>query len=789
MVGNPVAIGRPTSLTCPVSAGPDLPRAAFRPREAAMTGLPTPRPDDLPVEILESKLFRPTIRVGVVPRRELLARLRAARGIPTVAVEGPAGYGKTTLLALWAEADDRPFAWLSVDQHDNDPIVLLTHLAVALDRLSPLPPEIFDALRSAGVSVPGTVVPRLGAALSRVPQPLVLVVDDVHHLREGASLDALATLVGHLRGTTQIALAGRSMPVPLARYRVQGRALEIGADSLAFDGPGARALLRAAGAELPDEEVAQLARRTEGWAAGLYLAALSRTRTPTGPASGVPLPGPGDRLIADYLQAELVSQLSPRDLAFLSRTAVLDRLSGPLCDAVLEESGSAAELEHLRQENLFLVPLDDRGGWYRYHPLFKDLLRAKLEGSDPDRVRDLLRRAADWCEADGQLETALHYAQDAEDVDRVARLAIALAQPMYAAGRAATVMDWFGWVEARNAVERHPAIAALAAYVCAITGQPAAADRWADLAERWFGRRVAETGDAEIPMWLATVRAVMCRHGMEQMRRDVDDGAGRVPGAGTAGDTEYPMRVFLSGVAHLLLGDIDAAEERFTDAEELLDETLRTPIFSAVLAYRGLLAIGRGDWAEAGTLVDRALSVARRGHTEARVTSGIVFAVAARVALHRRDLTRARTLLGEAQRLRPMLTHALPWYAVGTLLEMAEVSIGLGDSSGARRFLRDAEDVLRRRPDLGTLGKRTDELRGRVGELQAAAPGSSALTTAELRILPLLLTHLSVAGIADRLFLSRHTVKAQVWSMYRKLDVHSRDAAVARARELGLLET
>src|SRR4051795_7974472 len=138
---------------------------------------------DLPVEILESKLYQPTVRPGVVPRPQLVARLRAARQVPTVAVVAPAGYGKTTLLALWAAADDRPFAWLSVDPHDNDPIVLLTHLAVALHRISPLPSDTFDALRSAGVSVPGTVVPRLGSALARLPHAVVLVVDDVHHLR------------------------------------------------------------------------------------------------------------------------------------------------------------------------------------------------------------------------------------------------------------------------------------------------------------------------------------------------------------------------------------------------------------------------------------------------------------------------------------------------------------------------------------------------------------------------------------------------------------------------------
>src|SRR3954451_8648754 len=147
------------------------PRSAAGP---AGSPAPAPRPGDLPGEVLESKLFEPVLRPGVVPRPGLLARLRAARDVPTVAVVAPAGYGKTTLVTLWTDADDRPFAWLTVARHDNDPIVLLTHLAVALDRVCPLPAGVFDALRTTGVSVPATLVPRIGAALARLPGPLVL---------------------------------------------------------------------------------------------------------------------------------------------------------------------------------------------------------------------------------------------------------------------------------------------------------------------------------------------------------------------------------------------------------------------------------------------------------------------------------------------------------------------------------------------------------------------------------------------------------------------------------------
>lgn len=741
------------------------------------------RQHDVPVEIVESKLYRPAVRPGVVPRPGLLARLRAGRDAPTVAIVAPAGFGKTTLLALWAQEDERPIAWLTVDQHDNDPIVLLTHLAVALDRIEPLPADVFDALRSVGVSVLDTVVPRLGAAIARLAHPVAVVVDDVHHLRNGPALDALVSLVDHARGATRVVLAGRAVPVPLARRRAQGSVVQVDATDLAFTETGARSLLRAAGADLADDELADLMQRTEGWAAGLYLAAL--TRPDVRPEHATAEAGAGDRLMRDFLEAELLAGLAGEDLSFLTRTSVLEQLSGPLCDAVLGGSGSGAELDHLQHENLFLVPLDGHGEWFRYHPVFRELLRTRLDRDGGATVPELLRRAADWCEADGRLEAALRYGREAGDVDRVARIAVALAQPMYAAGRADTVLGWLEWLDERGATGRHPAVAAVGAYVSALAGRPAAADRWADLAESCAAGRPDADEDGVFAMWLATARGMMCRRGVAQMRRDADDA--RIPG--TSADPEYPMRLLISGIAAMLLEDPETAEARLTDAIELADGARRPALSCGALAHRALLHLAREDWSSTEDLVHRAVALTRRTGLESHISSGLVFALAARVALHRDDAALARARLNEAQRVRPLLTHALPTTAVETLLQMAECAIGLGDLPGAGIFLRDAEAVLRRRPDLGALNRRTDELRVRLGHLGTEGGGTTlTLTTAELRILPLLRTHLTLAGIAERLFLSRHTVKSQLWSAYRKLDVHTRGEAVARAQELGLLE-
>ena len=251
---------------------------------------------------------------------------------------GP-GWGKTTLLAQWAARSPRPFAWVNVDEKDNDPIVLLTYVATALDRVSPIDPSVFEALASPGASVEGTVVPRLGAALAAIDQPLVLVLDDLHLLENPSCLDAIAALARHVRDGSQLVLSARGAPaLPLGALRARGLELELGPDDLRMDAAQAGQLLQAAGVDLPEVEVAELTEHTEGWSAGLYLAALSiRARgakaKPAASFSG------SDLLVSDYLQSELLAELSADELRFLTRTAVLEQLSGPLCDAVLEESG------------------------------------------------------------------------------------------------------------------------------------------------------------------------------------------------------------------------------------------------------------------------------------------------------------------------------------------------------------------------------------------------------------------------------------------------------------------
>src|SRR5215218_7925638 len=283
---------------------------------------PTPAAASFP--ILESKLTPAPPRPGLVPRDNLLDWLEASAATPVLAICAPAGYGKTLLAAEWAKRDPRPFVWLSIDRHDNDPTVLLTYLAVGLDRVEPIDPAVLGALASRGASISQTILPRLAAALASKAHPVVVVLDDVHLLQDQQGLDALAVLVDHLPPGSQLAVTSRGeAPLPVARWRAEGRLAELGPGELAMSPVEAGSLLGAAGVELADAEVAELTRRAEGWPVALYLAALSIKAQPAG--NGVGLSG-RERFLVDYLQSALLSCLSPTEVQFLTRTAVLDRL-------------------------------------------------------------------------------------------------------------------------------------------------------------------------------------------------------------------------------------------------------------------------------------------------------------------------------------------------------------------------------------------------------------------------------------------------------------------------------
>ena len=741
----------------------------------------THRAGGLPFDLTLSKLFRPLVRPGTILRGSLLDRLAGGDPRRVVSVVAPPGYGKTTLLAQWAERGGTPFAWVSVDERDNDPKVLLTYVAEALDAIEPVGGRLFDALASPGSSVPGSVVPRLGSAFASMATPVALVLDDVHLLHNTECRDALSVLADHVPTGSRLVLAGRDEPpLRVARLRAEGRILEIGPADLSLTCAEAAALLRDAGLELDTDVVAELHRRTEGWPVGLYFAALYLREGGSLPGAAVSFTG-DDRLVSEYVESELLARISQRQRVFLTRTAVLERMSGSLCETVLELPGSAAVLDELARSNLLLVPLDRRGQWYRYHHLFRDMLLAELRRQEPALVPVLHRRAAQWFERNGLPEESLEHSMAGADVDMTARLVEKLWLVAYRQARVTTVDRWLRWLEDRGAMEKYPMIAVLAWFLATQMGRSAEAERWADVVDCWPYRDEAQPGDRQAQAWAALLRALSCRQGVEHMRADADEAARRFAEEHIV---ESAPALF-QGLARVLSGDPEGGDAYFEAVLGAREGTSSPETVAVALGERSLLAMALGQWSRAETLAGEAGAVLRR----AKFEGVLACAVQARAAMHRGDVLAARQHLVNAQRVRPTLTYAIPHLAVQARIELARVHLELADIAGAKTLMREIDDVLRRRPALGNLADEAQALRARLASVHGSTvPGASALTTAELRVLPMLATHLSFPEIGAEMFLSPNTVKSQAMSIYRKLEASSRSQAVARSRELGLLE-
>src|SRR4051794_27879252 len=364
--------------------------------------------------LLETKLRVPRLRRALVPRPRLSERLSRGAESALTLVSAPAGFGKTTLLTEWlaaAPVDGRSAAWLSLDQRDNDPSLFWTYLVAALKTAAPgVGASALSLLQSPQPPIEA-VLANLLNDLSAISNDVVLVLDDYHVIDARDVQDGMAFLLEHLPPQIHLVIAGRADPVlPLARLRGRGELIEIRAADLRFAPDEATAYLNGAmGLVLTARDVAALEGRTEGWIAALQLAALSMQGRDDVAAFIDGFAG-DDRYVVDYL-AEEVLQRQPDDVrTFLLQTSVLSRLTGALCEAVVGRDGGRAMLESLDRANLFLVPLDDRRHWYRYHHLFADVLQARLLDEQPDRVRELHRRASRWYEQNGEPAEAIRHA-------------------------------------------------------------------------------------------------------------------------------------------------------------------------------------------------------------------------------------------------------------------------------------------------------------------------------------------------------------------------------------------
>jgi LuxR family maltose regulon positive regulatory protein len=365
------------------------------------------------------------------------------------------------------------------------------------------------------------------------------------------------------------------------------------------------------------------------------------------------------------------------------------RLSGPLCDAILDTRGSGRVLSSLEDSNLLLVPLDRRWQWYRYHHLFRELLQAELERREPELLPSLHTRAATWYEANGLAELAIDHA--------------------YAAGRVDTARRWLAWFDDQGLVEHHPPVAVLGAWIQALVGRPVDAERWADAAERGSGSGTLPDGST-MESNRAMLRGLLSRNGLGQMRADAQ---AAMAGLSPASPWRATALLF-EGVADFLDGQPDQADPILAHAVQIGTNTGALPAASTALAERCVVAMERQQWSEATTLADQALAMLQSGRLDDYFMSPLVHTVAARTALHRGDVRRAQEHLVQAARLRPLLTYATPSVTVQTLLELGRAYLALDDAAGARTVLRQARGILQRRPDLGVLPDQAGELQAKL---------------------------------------------------------------------------
>jgi LuxR family transcriptional regulator, maltose regulon positive regulatory protein len=728
--------------------------------------------------LLDAKFSVPQPRPGIVSHRDLIETARSS-DCRLIAVTAPAGYGKSTFLAEWAATEDRSVAWVSLDRLDDDPATLLASLASAYCRAGLGSADLVVDMRGQGVSVLGRAAPRLAVKFRASPVPFVLVLDDLHELRSPACHDVLGMVISAIPRGSQLATASRSEQPHLPRLRASGDALEFKAADLALDAAGTWQIFSNAQVSVPTELAGAVTERTEGWPVGIYLTALiakesrGRTHTVTGE----------DRYVADYLYHEALSQQPKALQRFLRRTAVLDQLCAPLCEAIVGSPAAAIHLRQAEASNLFLAPLDRQREWYRYHALFREFLLGELRRAEPHIVATLHQRAADWYESNGSPALAVEHLLHTTDWDRTVRLVFQLSLPTYMAGQLSTVQRWYRTIGDVN-IERYPPLAVLQCAWSVLTGDTAGASRWAAFVDAASFDVVPEDGTGSFDSLRAIVRAVMCAAGPEAMMADAAFAVAHEP----VWSPHRDSALWVLAEAHLLAGHLDQARAGFADASTAAVTFGNTDTIIICEAQLAWLAMDRGEWAEADGRLKLALATIEDKRMHDYVFAIPAFAAAARLSVHLGDLSGAHRQLTRAMRARPSATYLLPYHAVRLRLQLAKVYLALAEPVAVRQLLREIDDIASRRPALGALIDEVEDFRGVLASRAApCATGASPLTPAELRLLPYLQTHLTADKIAERLFISSHTVKTEVKAIYRKLGVSSRDDAVQRATAVGLL--
>jgi LuxR family transcriptional regulator, maltose regulon positive regulatory protein len=733
---------------------------------------------------LAVKSGRPLSREGFVRRPRLLEKLAEGRAATLVTIVAPAGYGKTSLLAEWVEQDSRPSVFFSLELWHEDPLLLVRDLLCALAEIEPLDACIFQTLAEidSQAEVPA-VLSKLVVALDARTHPLVLVLDDADLLTGVGALQVLSVIAEHLAPGSQLVLASRTAPaLPLGRLRAHRVLLELGPDELAMTRAEAALLFRAAAVRVGPEMLDVLLRRTEGWPAGLYLAVLCAREGRDAEAALARFAG-DDRVVADYLRDEFLSGLAPEDLEFLVNTSILDLLSGPVCDAVLQTSGSARLLDRMARRGLPLWPLDRNRERYRPHRLLRDMLLGELRRTNPEREVQLHLSACAWYAEHGELDSAVSHAVAAGDPRLAGDLLWEHLPRSLAAGRNDLVRGWLEHFSSEE-LSAHPTLALTAAHSALARGDLREAEHWGLIGAAALARSRTPAMVASLPAGVAVIQAAVGRRGMAPMGRD----AARAYGLEEEDSPWRAIFSLLQGVAEHLTGDPGQAREHLQDGVHR-SCLAAPPVETLCLSQLAMIAVEEGDWDQGADLIGRAVHQIERHKLSSYPTSALTFAISADVRSQVGHVDEGKRHARRAAHLLARLSDFIPWYEAETRIVLARAALRLADIRAARTLLAEASNLARRVPDAVVFGGWLDDTWGLVDSAATSAlAGPATLTIAELRILRFLPTHLSFREIGARLHVSTNTVKTQAHAVYRKLDVSSRSGAVARAAEIGLLD-
>ena len=738
-----------------------------------------------PLSVVPTKLEPPYRRPGIIDRPRLLARLDQV-DTRIVALVAPAGYGKSTLAAQFAEASGRRVAWLSADGRDDDPATLVRSIAAALDQVEPLPATTVASVAIPGPSVWTHAVPALGAAL-RGSSDARLVIDDVDRIAGRESVDVLLTLAAHLRDPRQLVLVGRTLGnLPAARLQSTGLMSVVSREDLAFDEAEIGGLLEAAGVPAGFVDPRTVSERTEGWAAGVYLTALSLGGLGARGAVGrAALRRDGTRIRASRggLPAQARSSRSCRPTtsrSFCARRSstgcparcatTSSSVMAPVPTSTASSGRTSCSSRSTANGSGIAITTCSATSCARSSSGSADTRRAACGGEPPTgmpRTASPNRPSSTRWPATTRISAA--------------GLAGRLAQDAVNAGRTETVRGWFDWFEARDAGPRQPRLAAMGAMMFAFDGDASRAAQWADHADRAPGRDDPTDPAAGVT---AISRSCLMRSGLDEVVRDA-----RFAERVVADDDPWRVAALVSlATAVRLRGDHDVAEPILHQAVAIWEQgsNANTAVVLALVELTDL-AMRRGDRPTAEQYIRKARSILQANGLAEQAVAVPVDALHARLVLSRGAADQARAIVAHAQRLRPKLGVAVPWLAVRTRLDLVRAHLAMGDAGGAHTLMAEVRDLFEARPDLGTLIDDARELDERVAAMGNGIAGPTTLTMAELRLLPLLTTHLSFREIGERLFISQNTVKTEAISIYRKLDATSRSEAVERATAIGLL--